>query len=74
MEHRSYEQMLKGDKKGSGRDHYGLKRICKEAPLTSKTCEERWDAQRFHIRWERLGRSVFWLQRQDFLKDVHYDK
>jgi len=66
MEHRSYEQMLKGDEKGSGRDHYGLKRICKEAPLVSKTCEERWDVQRFHIRWERLGRSVSWLQGQDF--------
>jgi len=68
MEHRSYGQMLKGNEKGSGRDHYGLKCICKEAPLKSKICEERWDAQRFHIRWERLGRSVSWLQRQDFLK------
>jgi len=74
MEHRSYESMLHGDEKGSGKDHYGLRLICKDAPLDSKVCEERWDAQRFHIRWERLGRSVAWLQKQDFLKREKDDK
>ena len=69
MEHRSYETMLKGDEKGSGQDHYGLSLVCKNAPLASKVCEERWSSQRFHIRWNRLGRSVEWLQKQDFLKE-----
>ena len=69
MEHRSYETMLKGDKDGSGKDHYGLSLVCKDAPLESKVCEERWSSQRFHIRWNRLGRSVEWLEKQDFLKE-----
>ena len=69
MEHRSYESMLTSDEKGSGQDHYGLKLICKDASLESKVCEERWSSQRFHIRWERLGRSVAWLGKQDFLKE-----
>ena len=70
MEHRSYETMLYGDEKGSSRDHYGLKLVCKDAPLESPVCEERWSSQHFHIRWERLGRSVEWLQKQDFLKEI----
>ncbi len=69
MEHRSYETMLHGDAKGSGKDHYGLGLVCKNVALESKTCEELWSKQRFHIRWERLGRSVEWLQNQDFLKE-----
>ena len=69
MEHRSYETMLNGDAKGSGKDHYGLRLVCKDAPLESKACEELWREQRFHIRWKRLGRSVEWLQNQDFLKE-----
>ena len=69
MEHRSYESVLNGDEKGNGRDHYELKHICKDALLESKICEERWSKHRFHIRWERLGRSFEWLQTQDFLKE-----
>ena len=61
--------MLNGDEKGSGKDHYGLGLVCKNVALESKTCEELWSKQRFHIRWERLGRSVEWLQNQDFLKE-----
>ena len=68
MEHRSYDIMLNGDAKGSGKDHYGLRLVCKDLPLNSKECKEAWSNQRFHIRWERLGRSTEWLQKQDFLK------
>ena len=68
MEHRSYAQVFNGDDSGSGRDHDDLGIVCKNVALDSKMCEEKWSDQRFHIRWERLGRSFDWLQKQDFVK------
>ena len=64
LEHRSYEQLLKGDKYGSGRDHAGLKRVCGNEPIDSKACEALWNRQRYTVRWGRVGRRIETLQHE----------
>lgn len=71
MEHRSYNQVLKGDKNGAGRDYYDLQQVCGNSlKLDSKKCESLWNEQRFRVRWHRLGRTFDWLQEQDFKKRI----
>jgi len=62
LEHRSYEQVLKGNLNGSGKDHAGLKRVCKDIPIDSKECESKWNAQRYKVRWKRVGQFIDELQ------------
>ena len=62
LEHRSYDLLLKGDKHGGGRDHASLKRICGTEPIDSKACESLWNAQRFTVRWGRVGRRIESIQ------------
>jgi signal peptidase I len=58
FEHRSYEQVLKGNATGGGRDHAGLKRVCGDIPIDSKECEAKWNAQRYKVRWKRVGQFI----------------
>jgi signal peptidase I len=62
LEHRSYDQVLNGDKHGGGRDHAGLKRVCADAAIDSKVCEALWDTQRYNVRWGRVGRLIESIQ------------
>jgi len=64
IEHRSYDQVLNGDKFGSGRDHAGLKRVCGDIPIKSKACEKLWNKQRYTVRWGRVGRRIDTLELQ----------
>lgn len=64
LEHRSYEQVLNGDKNGSGKDNARLRRTCGEIPLESKACEKLWNAERFAVRWGRVGRSIDSIERE----------
>ena len=63
IEHRSYAQVMYG--KGGGRDHARLKEICGDLPLESKACEEKWNKQRFTVRWARVGRNIDTLQHEE---------
>lgn len=65
IEHRSYEQVFKGGENGSGRDNAKLKRVCKELPLDSLKCKDKWEKQRFNIRWKRVGRLIDTLQYEE---------
>jgi signal peptidase I len=62
LEHRSYENVLGGDEYGGGKDNGGLKRVCAEADIESKTCKDLWNAQRFTVRWGRVGRRIESIQ------------
>ncbi len=64
MEHRSYDRVLHGSKNGGGRDHASLKRVCGSVPIDSKACKKLWDAQRFKVRWGRVGRRINTLELQ----------
>ncbi len=64
IEHRSYDQVLNGDKFGGGRDHAGLKRVCGDIPIKSKACEKLWNKQRYTVRWGRVGRRIDTLELQ----------
>ncbi len=64
IEHRSYEKVLRGDANGNGRDHAGLKRVCKELPIDSDACKKLWEKQRFSVRWHRVGRRIDTLQHE----------
>ena len=58
LEHRSYQQVLNGNSHGSGRDHAGLKRVCGDIDIHSKECEAKWNAQRYKVRWKRVGQFI----------------
>ena len=60
LEHRSYDQVLNGN--GGGQDHAGLKRVCGDIAIDSKECASLWDAQRFNVRWGRVGRRIESIQ------------
>ena len=62
LEHRSYEHVLNGTIHGNGRDNAGLKRVCKDIDIHSKECEAKWNAQRYKIRWKRVGQFIDDLQ------------
>ncbi|MDQ1325323.1 MAG: signal peptidase [Campylobacterota bacterium] len=64
LEHRAYEQVLKGDEYGGGRDHAGLERICKNIDIASKECESLWNNQRYTVRWGRVGRRIESIERE----------
>jgi signal peptidase I len=58
LEHRSYEQVLNGNATGGGKDHAGLKRVCGDISIESKECEAKWNAQRYKVRWKRVGQFI----------------
>lgn len=62
LETRAYETLLEGDSNGGGRDHAGLRRVCGNVDIHTKTCEEMWNNKRFSIRWGRVGRSIDTMQ------------
>ncbi|KIM07430.1 MAG: signal peptidase [Sulfurovum sp. PC08-66] len=63
MEHRSYEEVLKGEGfGGAGKDHARLINVCGKIELDSKECEALWNKERFSIRWGRIGRNIDTLQ------------
>ena len=64
LEHRSYEEVLKGDVNGGGKDNEGLRRVCGDIDIQSQECEQLWDAQRFTVRWGRVGRRVQTIQKE----------
>lgn len=60
LEFRSYDQVMNG--KGGGKDHDKLHRICPQIDIASETCKNRWNAQRYTVRWGRVGRRIDSLQ------------
>lgn len=64
LEHRSYDSVLNGDEYGSGKDSAGLRRVCGDLELESKTCEALWNKQRFTVRWGRVGRRIGSIQHE----------
>lgn len=62
LEHRSYENVLKGDEFGGGKDNEGLRRVCGDIDIQTKACENLWNAQRFTVRWGRVGRFIESIQ------------
>ena len=62
LEHRSYEQVLNGNIHGNGKDHAGLKRVCANIDIEAKECANKWNAQRYKVRWKRVGQFVDELQ------------
>ena len=62
LEHRSYEQVLNGNIHGNGKDHAGLKRVCGNIDISSKECADKWNAQRYKVRWKRVGQFIDELQ------------
>ncbi len=64
LEHRTYEQVLKGDEYGGGKDHARLEHVCKNIDIASKECEKLWNNQRFTVRWGRVGRNIESLERE----------
>ncbi|NPA50357.1 MAG: signal peptidase I [Epsilonproteobacteria bacterium] len=66
LEYRSYDRVAKGV--GGGRDHQMLKKVCKDSPLLSKECEEKWNKYRFTIRWDRIFQSIDKLQYKEPLR------
>ena len=64
LEHRSYEEVLKGDVNNGGKDNEGLRRVCGQTDIQSQECEQLWDAQRFTVRWGRVGRRVETIQKE----------
>jgi len=65
LEHRSYDQVLNGDKFGSGKDNAGLRRLCGELDIESKACETLWNKKRFTVRWGRVGRRIESIQTEN---------
>ena len=64
MEYRSYERVLKGGELG-GRDHQALRQVCGDKiRLDTPECEAKWNAHRYAVRWDRIGRSVDAIQRE----------
>ena len=61
LEHRSYEQVLNGND-NQGKDNDGLKRVCKDIDIHSQKCKDKWNAQRYKIRWKRVGQFIDDLQ------------
>jgi signal peptidase I len=62
IEFRSYAQVYEGI--GGGKDHDKLRRICPNIDIGSTACQERWNKQRFSIRWGRVGRLVSSLEQE----------
>ena len=60
VEFRSFNQVLNGE--GGGADHDKLHRICPNLDISSTQCERKWNAQRYTIRWSRVGRRIESLQ------------
>jgi len=68
MEYRSYARVLRGE--GGGRDHQALRKVCgAKLRLDSPECEARWNDHRYAVRWNRIGRSVDAIQREEPVDD-----
>ncbi len=68
MEYRSYARVLRGE--GGGRDHQALRKVCGPTlRLDSAACEAKWNAHRYAVRWDRVGRSVDTLEREEPVDD-----
>lgn len=63
LEYRSYDLVMDGNS-GSGKDHDKLSRICPNIDIASQACEDLWNAQRFTVRWGRVGRRIESIERE----------
>ncbi len=58
LETRSYDTLLNGDKQGSGKDTFRLKRLCKNIQIDSNECKSLWEKEQYSVRWGRVGRQI----------------
>jgi len=63
LEYRSYDLVMDGNN-GSGKDHDKLSRVCPNIDIKSQACEDLWNAQRFSIRWGRVGRRIVSIEKE----------